>query len=166
MTEHHYFAYGSNLSSLRLLARIRSARVLTTARLHAHRLAFHMPSQDGSAKCDAHFTGVPEDFVWGVVYRIDPVEREILDGYEGLGESYGIKAVELATEKDRVVKAFTYYALRTGAQVPPYCWYRDHVLLGAREHSLPPEYITRLEATAYMADGDSQRRMAELSIYG
>lgn len=165
MTEHHYFAYGSNLSSRRLSARIGSARVLTTARLHAHRLAFHMPGKDGSAKCDAHFTGALEDFVWGVVYRIDPDGRKILDGYEGLGKSYGIKAVELSTEEGRVIEAFTYYALRTGAGVSPYCWYREHVLFGAREHRLPPDYIAQLESTAYMADGNSQRRALELSIY-
>lgn len=165
MTEQHYFAYGSNLSSLRLLARIRSAEALTTARLHAHRLEFHMPSRDGSAKCDVRFTGASEDYVWGVVYRIDPAEREILDGYEGLGDSYGAKVVALATEQGQEIEAFTYYALRTGARVPPYCWYRQHVLSGAREHRLPLDYIDRLEATVYMADQDLQRRSAELSIY-
>lgn len=165
MTEHHYFAYGSNLSSLRLLARIRRAEALATARLPAHRLEFHMPSRDGSAKCDAYFTGAPEDYVWGVIYRIDPDEREILDGYEGRGDCYDVKRVELATDQGQLVEAFTYYALRTDAQVPPYCWYREHVLSGAREHRLPLDYIARLEATAYRADRDSQRRSAELSIY-
>jgi cation transport regulator ChaC len=165
MTEHYYFAYGSNLSSPRLFARISSAQALTTARLHRHSLAFHMPSQDGSAKCDAHFTGQAEDTIWGVVYQIDPLERPILDHYEGLGDCYGTKAVKLITAENQTLQAFTYYALRTGANQPPYCWYRDHVLFGAREHGLPSNYVAELEGIGFMKDVNAERRTSELSIY-
>ena len=165
MTEHYYFAYGSNLSSPRLFARISSARALTTARLHEHSLAFHMPGQDGSAKCDAHFTGQAEDTVWGVVYQIDPLQRPVLDRFEGLGDCYGIKAVKLITAENQSLQAFTYYALRTDANQPPYCWYRDHILFGAREHGLPSNYLAELEHIGFMKDTDTERRTNELSIY-
>ena len=47
-----YFAYGSNMSSVRLRARVNSAQPLGVARLPGHRLRWHMHSLDGSGKCD------------------------------------------------------------------------------------------------------------------
>ena len=48
-----YFAYGSNLSSARMAARVPSARVVARAQLPGHALRFHKVGRDGSAKCDA-----------------------------------------------------------------------------------------------------------------
>lgn len=48
-----YFAYGSNMSSARLRARVPSCRPIGIAFLPGHELRFHKRSKDGSGKCDA-----------------------------------------------------------------------------------------------------------------
>ena len=45
-----YFAYGSNLSSPRLRARVPSARPEGVARLEGQRLALDKPGRDGTAR--------------------------------------------------------------------------------------------------------------------
>ena len=71
-----YFAYGSNLSSLRLQQRVPSARLVTTGRLLQHALLFHKIGRDGSAKCNAFYTGLEADTLYGALYRIEPKDKQ------------------------------------------------------------------------------------------
>ena len=88
-----YFAYGSNMSTPRLLNRVVSARAVAVACLPAHALRFHKRGRDGSAKCDAFYTGQDHDELHGVVYRIAAAEKPCLDECEGLGNGYDVKTV-------------------------------------------------------------------------
>ena len=82
-----YFAYGSNMATERLRARVPSARLMGSAVLAGHALRFHKPgSNDGSAKCDAACTGDAADTVFGALYSIDTTELVLLDKFEGLRE--------------------------------------------------------------------------------
>ncbi len=160
-----YFAYGSNLSSARLLQRVSSAELTATGQLREHRLLFHKVGRDGSAKCDAFFTGVMEDFLYGAVYRIDPAQKQYLDRAEGLGLGYEIKQVTVTTETGRDLRAFTYCATRIDPDIRPFHWYKEHVLCGAREHCFPESYIERIACTESLEDPDLCRKEAELGIY-
>ena len=62
--------------------RIPSARPVYTGMLSGHELRFHKISKDGSGKCDAFHTGEETDSIWGVIYRITPEDKKILDKYE------------------------------------------------------------------------------------
>jgi gamma-glutamylcyclotransferase len=95
-----YFAYGSNMSTLRLAVRVPSARRLCIGRLPEHRLMFHKKSSDGSGKCDAFCTGNTSDFVIGVLFDINESEKKALDNAEGLGKGYMEKEVVVTTELD------------------------------------------------------------------
>ena len=75
------FAYGSNLCVERILARVRSTRVLTVARLEGHALRFHKRGRDGSAKADAWSSGDPRDVVWGVVYELATADKATLSPF-------------------------------------------------------------------------------------
>ncbi len=158
-----YFAYGSNMLSRRLQARVPSARAVGTGRLLAHALRWHMPSTDGSGKCDAAHTGNTEDIVWGVLFELDLAERVHLDHAEALGRAYRRDPVTIDSG-GTLVPAFTYRALRTGAHIAPYHWYREFVLGGANEHGLPPDYLRALEAVQAMADADAQRAALNSAI--
>lgn len=161
-----YFAYGSNMSTARLRARVPSAEVRGRARLPGHALRFHKASEaDGSAKCDACATGVPADAVLGVVFRIDPAERRHLDRAEGLGVGYAVKEVEVHLAAGGNVAAFTYYAVAIDPTLRPFHWYKEHVLRGAAEHALPGPYRAAIEAVASIADPQPYRHRTELAIY-
>lgn len=160
----YYFAYGSNMSVQRLQARVPSAEYLGVATLPGHQLRFHKRGQDMSAKADAYFTGNERDAVIGVLYRIDPAERGPLDQVEGVGFGYDIKTVQLAWERG-VVTAYTYIAIHLDPALLPYHWYKHHVLLGAREASLPAAYIDRIQAHPSTDDPDRDRHLQEVAIY-
>lgn len=158
------FSYGSNMSQRRLRARAPSARFVAVAELPAHRLRFHKSAGDGSAKCDAEETGNPDDRVIGVVYEIADAEKPDLDRHEALGFGYDEKQVVLKTGTGNL-HAWMYYATRINDSLKPFHWYKDHVLIGARENGLPAEYIARIEAVASIDDPRPERHDRELSIY-
>ncbi|PXX92397.1 hypothetical protein DIT71_04145 [Marinobacter vulgaris] len=159
------FCYGSNMSQRRLQARVPSARFVTVAQLHAHRLRFHKAAMDGSAKCDAAETEDPQDRVIGVVYEIADNEKPDLDRHEALGRGYDEKHVELVTGEG-YLRAWMYFATRINTSLKPFHWYKDHVLIGARENGLPADYIAQIEAVESINDPRYKRHERELAIYG
>jgi len=162
-----YFAYGSNMSPERLQARVPSARPLAAARLAGHVLRWHKFGRgDNSGKCDGYHTGDPGHVLHGLVYQIRADEQPDLDAAEGLGQGYEIKDVEVELEDGRVMTAFTYYATDIAAALSPLCWYKEHVVRGARYAGLPQHYVAELEAVVEVADPSPTRRKRELAIYG
>lgn len=158
------FTYGSNISHRRLRARVPSARFVAVTELPAHRLRFHKSAGDGSAKCNAEDTGHSGDRVMGVVYEIADAEKSDLDRHEALGFGYDEKQVELKTEQG-TLHAWMYYATRINNSLKPFHWYKDHVLIGARENGLPADYIAQIEAVESIDDPKPERHARELSIY-
>lgn len=162
----YYFAYGSNMSSARLGARVSTGRSVGTGALPGHRLEFHLLSRnDDSSKCDAYYTGCDEDVVHGVLFRLQASELPVLDRYEGHGVYYGRAEVEIARPDGSLVRAYTYRALDIETGHRPYDWYKEHVVRGALEHGLPSAYVAVLEAVPAEVDPDTGRRSRELSIY-
>lgn len=148
-----YFAYGSNMLSKRLRARVPSAVQRGIGYICGHRLIFDKRSADGSGKCDAESTLVPEDRVFGVVYEIDPSQKAQLDRAEG---GYAQKNVEVISG-EATFRAITYYATRKDPSLRPYHWYKQYVLAGARENSLPLEYIKLIESIESVEDPGTSR---------
>lgn len=161
-----YFAYGSNMSHARLVLRTPSARRLGVAELAGHRLRFHKVGHlDGSGKCDAEPTGLDVDRVIGVVYEIDERDKPLLDHHEGVGEGYEVEQVSVTFTNGTVCSAFVYIATRTDPSIKPFHWYKQHVTRGARENSLPPDYIEMLERVTSVDDPDLKRHARETALY-
>jgi gamma-glutamylcyclotransferase (GGCT)/AIG2-like uncharacterized protein YtfP len=155
-----YFAYGSNMSTPRLRERVRSCEFVTSAKLLGYQLRFHKQSNDKSSKCNALYTGVDTDIIWGVVFNISAEDKKTLDKVEGLGSGYNEKMVDLITPTRENLKAITYYADKATIVegLSPYTWYKDLVLNGAAEHGLPADYITlSIEAVTAIQDPDADR---------
>jgi hypothetical protein len=161
----HYFAYGSNMSSRRLIARVPDARPLGTGVLGGHELRFHKRGKDGSGKCDAHQVDRDDARVVGVLFEVSPEGKTILDRIEGLGAGYEEKLVTVTTPDGNRTLAHTYYATDIADGLLPYCWYRHHVLSGAREFGLPADYVRSIASVPHVSDGDAVRRAREVAIY-
>jgi len=153
------------MSTLRIKRRVESATVISTGHLHQHSLQFHKKSVDGSAKCDIEYTRKPEDRVYGVVFELLASEKTVLDGYEGLGNGYEEKHVSIVLPDYKHLEATSYYATHIDTSLKPYHWYKEHVIRGAREHALPAEHITAIEAVPSIPDPDREKHIKELSIY-
>ena len=155
-----YFAYGSNMHTARLRARVRSAHAVRPARLTNHSLRFHKRSDmDGSGKGDAYFTGNPDDVVWGVIFELDDCEKPLLDRHEGLGFGYNEREVTVTDVEGNQQRLVMYVAAAThiNPELGPYTWYKSFVVEGARQHSLPADYVAVIDAMPADDDRDRER---------
>ena len=148
-----YFAYGSNMCTRRLQTRVPSAFARMRAFLRKRSMHFHKRGLDGSGKCTIHPEERDEDLVWGVVFEMDPAHRARLDNVEGLGSQYHAERVLVHTDYG-TEQAFTYVAAPhvIDSSLRPFHWYKQLVVMGAREHELPAEYIAMLESVPTDAD--------------
>jgi gamma-glutamylcyclotransferase len=163
----YYFAYGSNMCTGRLRARVPSARPVFITQLNCHTLKFHKRSRkDRSAKADAECTGRETDVVWGVIFEIDAAQKQRLDEAEGLGRGYEEKSISLKDCTGQTYEASMYFSSSTykDASLKPYSWYLRFVVEGAKQHGLPPEYVDLLERVESTEDQDRARDARERAI--
>lgn len=143
----YYFAYGSNLSTKRILKRCPSATVVCVASLNKFKLRFNKSGSDGSAKANIERTNSNNDVVHGVVYNIAKAEVAILDACEGEGTHYTRTTCRVVSAEGKRVKCSIYIAIAcTEKDTQPYTWYLAHIVTGAKEHKLPENYCAALEA--------------------
>ncbi len=160
-----YFAYGSNMHPARLRERVPSCNVVGTAMLRGYGLRFHKRSIDGSAKCNALYTGDSSDRVMGVIYQIVAGEKEVLDSFEFLGNGYHQSEVQV-TLGDKPECAFAYFAEPQfiDETLRPYIWYKEFVVAGARLHRIPEGYIKEVEFVEAIEDPDPMRAERNLRL--
>ena len=154
MSTFKYLAYGSNMFFKRLEKRCPSSKTLGKVQLPNYELKWHKKSTDGSGKCDIVRKEGAQ--VWGVLYEIAKSDSGALDKAEGVG--YGYKRKKIKTEfEGETLTVDTYIATKTDEHLKPYTWYKECVVKGAKEHSLPDEYISKLEAVDAIIDSDKKR---------
>ncbi|MEO3988139.1 gamma-glutamylcyclotransferase family protein [Plesiomonas shigelloides] len=152
-----YFAYGSNMSMVRLKKRVPSAERVGMFSLKKHYLAFHKSSKDGSGKCNAYFTGNTKDHIYGALFEIDENEKKALDRAEGLGYGYDEKIVQVEDDGGNTFEAVTYVATSINESLIPYSWYLNHVIVGAQETGVPVSYLEMIKTVATCEDSDKER---------
>ncbi len=159
MSSLNYLAYGSNLFTPRLTARITIRSVVATVVLPGYGLRFNKRGADGSGKCQLQ--ACVDELAYGVVYRIDSADKTTLDRIEGVGHGY-----ELALWHDQSLgECFFYRAQATAVDnsLLPFDWYHAYVLAGARQHGLPATYLAAIAAVATREDHNAQRRAENFS---
>jgi len=154
------------MSLSRLRERVPSAEPVGCFTLNEHDLRFHKSSKDGSGKCDAYFTSETGNAIYGVLFEIDPSDKPALDKAEGLGYGYDEKEVTVSANDGYSIKATTYVATNIDVSLKPYSWYVNHVLVGAREGSLPSDYIAaKIVSVETVEDSDKERDAKQRAIH-
>lgn len=149
----HYFAYGSNMSSARLRARVASARPLGAARLADFAWRCNKRGADGTPK--ANLVATPGAETWGVLYEIDAAALDDLDRLEG-----GYQRIPVSVScGGQSRRAYSYASDRLLDGEAPASWYVGLVLAGAREHALPEPWIAMLAKLADDRTEDDGDRM-------
>jgi len=154
-----YFAYGSNLLSQRMTARVPSARGLCVASADGFRLCFGKPGRDGSGK--ATLVASTGSRAWGVVYTIDPEHWARLDTCKPGYQRVDVRVTCASREQ---LAAETYLAPETAADPVPFAWYKRCLIEGAREHGLPATYIEELEQLPERPDPGPVSRAASRAV--
>ncbi len=139
MSSRLYFAYGSNMSTGRLQARIERAQPVARAHWLHMELAFNKVGVDGSGK--ANLVQRSGARAWGVLFELHPDDWGVLDRYE---PGYERSTCGVHIDSGEILEAQVYLAVPPFNEIPPHDWYRDHLLNGAVEHALPGDLITWL----------------------
>ncbi len=147
-----YFAYGSNMSSRRLQARIPGVLSHGIGWMRDRRLVCNRRGKDGSGK--ANLADHPRSIAWGVLFRLEQGDWPQLDafepGYSRLACDVCVPTSGSATAADNqgeylLKRAQVYLWTNRGPELEPLDWYRNHLLEGAREHGLPTSHIDLIE---------------------
>jgi len=160
-------SYGSNMLKQRLSDRIGHARLITPGFIRGYEFKFHKRSVDGSGKADAYFTGKPDDRIWGVIYELCHEEKVILDGFEGVGQGYESRVVDVVVPGDGLIHCAIYLAQDhyIDSTLKPYDWYKRLVIEGAVQNSLPENYIKFIQSQNSIPDPDSQRMRDNMKLF-
>lgn len=145
-----YFAYGSNLWIEQMIRRVGPSCVDVApevAHLSDYRLAFNMRGESGETFANIRSPGAG---VWGVVYRCDAEALAQLDEYESGYERVAIQVTDRAGQA-RAAVAYVAQEDRVCDAGAPAEAYLERILVGARQHGLPPEYVAHIEALAASA---------------
>jgi gamma-glutamylcyclotransferase (GGCT)/AIG2-like uncharacterized protein YtfP len=131
-----YFAYGSNMLTERIRARVFGASSLSRLCLPGYRLCFHKKSIDGSGKCNIINTGSQKDRVFGVLFEIPRDQLGKLDEAEGYGNGYDHKYIPLPDKRGETILAYVAEPNYIDDGLLPYRWYYELVVAGAEQHKL------------------------------
>ena len=149
-----YAAYGSNLHPLRLTDRISSAQLITTGLLPKWSLYFHKRSNDESGKCNIVAGGDGAHFA---IFEISAKDKLTLDKIEGVGFGYSEIILCIPDVGDCV--SYVAEDSHIDNSLRPYDWYKELVLIGARIHGFPEDYLKRIESIRALRDPDPSRRV-------
>ena len=141
------FCYGSNMNTERITERCSSSRFISRASVIGWKLLFNKRSKDGSGKANLVWTG-DVSLVWGVIFDITEDQKPLLDKFEGLGWGYDEVKIRVINDLGEEVDCVCYIATDDkylDGCLKPHDWYKEFCLVGAREHSIPEDYILMIE---------------------
>lgn len=154
-----YAAYGSNLHPARLAERLPSARLRGAGQLPDWSLRFHKLSKDASGKCSI-VRG--DEGVYFAIFDISESDKATLDRIEGVGSGY--RAASLRIPPYGECATYIAQASYVDDSLQPYDWYRELVLLGARYHGFPDDYVARIELTQAISDPENKRSISQWAL--
>jgi cation transport regulator ChaC len=148
-----YFGYGSNLNhAIFVQRRGMQPMAVRPGRLDDYALRFNLPVGPGE-RAVANVEPEAGAQTWGVAYLLRPEECERLDRSEGVHAGlYERISVDIVTDGDERLTAFTYRSSRITAGRKPSARYLGLIIDGARAHALPAEWIALLEAFELAVD--------------
>ena len=152
-----YLAYGSNMCTPRIMARVPSATPIGIVPVEGFQLQTNKISHDGSSKCN--LVVHPHSHAWCVLFSMLPAELPRLDRAEGRGFGYERETVQISYRGESI-DAFWYLAPAEycSDELLPYGWYMNFVRAGAMEHQLPQNYQEHLRNWQTTLDPNQERR--------
>ncbi len=154
-----FFAYGMNMLGAKIMSLVTFPQYRGVGRLQGYQMRFNKRGhKDNSGNTNLVKTGNPKDVVYGVVYEFGDSYKGDIERAEGLGFGYHAETLTVQLE-DESIKVTAYVADEgdINDRLLPFEWYRDIVLLAAKQHGLPKEYIQYLESIQVTPDPDSAR---------
>ena len=145
-----YIAYGSNLSIERITERVGKVNLVGVNEIEGWDLSFNKLGKDGSGKCTLIRSCSGSAF--GAIYEISENQKLTLDEYENGYDTIRLSLPEFG-------ECITYIArpVEIADNLLPFDWYKYLVLVGAKQHGFPKQYIKKLDKIKAKPDTDSDR---------
>ena len=163
-SSYYYFAFGSNLKKTRLLINCKSAKFHCTAELKNYRLAFTGSiSKTWGGSSATILPAANGNSVWGAVWLLTEPDVTALDIQEGV--CMGIyRRIEIDVESvDKgTLHCISYAKPPDQPEGQPSHTYLEVIIAGAKEISLSPEYIRKLEYIEHNGQGASDKELNKL----
>jgi gamma-glutamylcyclotransferase len=147
-----YFAYGSNMSALRLFEERLKPEGVTpgdriAGRLEGWRLAFNKRVKVPAGAGAGNIVPSPGALVHGTLNLLPPKGFEVLDRHEGVASGHYVRRTVPVVRGDTgaTVEAIAYVALLVDEDLRPTRAYLAHLLAG--QDLLPGDYVRRLSET-------------------
>jgi gamma-glutamylcyclotransferase (GGCT)/AIG2-like uncharacterized protein YtfP len=144
------FSYGAGMLSSVIRQRCTDAEFYATAALVDHELCFCRWDKSKSSYV-AGLRRCPGQMLWGVLWRIPQAQIHKLDELEGycpdrpVNNGYERIPVVVHSPKGDPISAETYEPVEPERDGRPTRSYRDSLLAGAMENSLPRPYVNYLK---------------------
>ena len=148
-----HFAYGANMSRAVMAKYAPGARALGAAELSGHRFVITADGYGSVAPSRAQT-------VHGVLWRITPRDRVLLDAWENVGGGL-YRRETLAVRGAGGHAAALVYVARPGGEGRPKRGYLELVIAAAREWDLPQSYIRGLQGWSAHPLGPDARKIGE-----
>jgi len=157
-----YFAYGSNLDPKTFCGR-RRMQPLEARRVLLPGFALKFDLGVGTSNRGvANVKPVADEDVWGVAYRIKRTDLRRLDRSEGVHRNFYRRIrVSVVPDTGAPLEAFTYTSNRGQPDRLPSARYLGLIVIGARHHGLPDQWIETLRAWP-LAHDERKERQREL----
>lgn len=141
-----YFAYGSNMDSKQLEERINREDIKgIVGKVLGYELAFNKIASNRDGEGKANIVPRTGGVIYGVLYSLDMKDLEKLDSFAGMPTHYIRVKIPVETEGE-IVEAVSYVAATNMVKegLTPSREYLEHLIIGAKEHRLPDDYIQKL----------------------
>jgi gamma-glutamylcyclotransferase (GGCT)/AIG2-like uncharacterized protein YtfP len=148
-----HFAYGANMNRAVMRKYAPDARALGKAELAGHRFVI---TADGYGSVEP----APAQTVHGVLWRITPRDRVLLDAWENVGGGFYRGEMLAVRGAGGHAVALVYFA-RPGREGRPKAGYMELVIAAAREWDLPQSYIGALQGWSSRPLGPDVRKIGE-----
>jgi gamma-glutamylcyclotransferase (GGCT)/AIG2-like uncharacterized protein YtfP len=141
-----YFAYGGNMSSAQMRARVGNVLEEHTARLPNYELRFNKKVRGGSG--GANVQPAQGKAVYGVLYKIEESAFRSLDRFEGVPQHYRRIEVRVTPDGGAPVLAQVYIATKVEKGLRAATHDLQLILASAAERGLPQSYLDEIKASA------------------
>lgn len=138
----YYLAYGSNMNHEQMKERCKDSKFLGSAKLEGYKFVYdgYSSGRDGAV---GNIIPSESDFVLGGLFEISENDLKSLNGYEGYPDHYQRNDEFEVIFSGKKIKNVIAYFRKGELEGSPSKEYQDVVVKGARDCSLPQDYIQK-----------------------
>lgn len=160
-----FITYDSSILFNKIESIVPSVQVIGKKEIKRRKLVFYRNGEYGPTLANIEYSSNEEDVVWGVLYKIDLVEKKKIDSVmKGYFKSFNLNRFNTESDNGFGEHKNAYSLDDTTGLVKnkPYNWYKKLMVKGAEENGFPKDYIKKLKSIQSEEDKNLERKHSNL----